>query len=57
MPVLRHFGEIQVLRADRPVRPPVEGASRQGSKLANIFFRWYMRKKGNEPLWDNSEPV
>lgn len=57
MPVLRHLGEIQVLRAERPVRPPVEGVYRHGNKLAKAFFRWYMRRMGSEPLWDGAERI
>ena len=47
MPVLRQLGEILLLRAERPVRPPVEGANRPGSKLAKGFSRWYTRKIGS----------
>lgn len=34
LPVLRHLGQILLFRAENPVRPPVEGAVRSGSKLA-----------------------
>ena len=57
MPVLRHFSEIQLLRAERPIRPPVEGRNRPGSSLAKGLFRWYLRRAGREPMWDSNERV
>ena len=39
LPVLRQFGQILLLRAENPVRPPVEAASRPGSKLAKGLLR------------------
>jgi SAM-dependent methyltransferase len=57
MPILRKLGEILLLRAECPVRPPVEGAKRRGSKLARSFFRWYMGKIGKDPLWEDNEPL
>jgi len=57
VPILSGLGEILLLRAERPVRPPVEGTRRPGSKLGQRFFRWYMRKIGKEPLWEEHEPV
>src|SRR6266581_4783502 len=56
-PVLRHLGEILLFRAERPVRQPIEGIRRPGSKLAKRLFRWYMRKIGKPPLWEENEPV
>jgi len=56
-PVLRHLGEILLFRAERPVRQPTEGFHRRGSKLAKRLFRWYMRKIGKPPLWEENEPV
>jgi SAM-dependent methyltransferase len=56
-PVLRHLGEILLFRAERPVRQPTEGIQRRGSKLAKCLFRWYMRKIGKPPLWEENEPV
>lgn len=57
LPVLRNFGEILLLRAERPVRLPVEGESRPGNKLAKTFFRWYMQAKGRPAVWDTHERV
>jgi hypothetical protein len=57
IPVLRHLGEILLFSAERPVRRPIEGVPRRGSKLAKRLFRWYMRRLGKEPLWEESEPV
>ncbi len=57
MPVLRHLGEILLFRAERPVRRPIEGVPRRGSKLAKRLFRWYMRRMGKPPLWEDNEPV
>ncbi len=56
-PVLRQLGEILLFRAERPVRQPTEGIHRRGSKLAKCLFRWYMRKIGKEPLWEDHELV
>ncbi len=56
-PVLRHLGEILLLRAERPVRQPIEGFHRRGSKLAKRLFRWYMSKLGKDSLWENNEPI
>ena len=57
VPVLRHFAEIQLLRAERPVRPPLEGEYRPGNSVAKGLFRWYKRRAGEEPMWDNNERV
>jgi hypothetical protein len=57
MPVLRQLGEILLLRAECPVRPPVEGDSRPGSRLVKKFYYWYTRKLGKEPVWDGHERV
>jgi SAM-dependent methyltransferase len=57
LPVLKNFGEILLLRAEQPIRPPVEGINRPGIRLAKRFFYWYMRRLGKEPLWDSSEKV
>ncbi len=56
-PVLRQLGEILLFRAERPVRQPIEGFHRRGSKLAKRLFRWYMRRMGKPPLWEDNEPV
>src|SRR6266446_9030335 len=56
-PVLRQLGEILLFRAERPVRQPIEGFHRRGSKLAKRLFRWYMRKIGKDSLWENNEPI
>ncbi len=56
-PVLRHLGEILLFRAERPVRQPIEGTRRPGSKLAKRLFRWYMSKLGKDSLWENNEPI
>jgi hypothetical protein len=57
LPVLKNFGEILLLRAEQPIRPPVEGVNRAGFGPAKRFFYWYMRKLGKKPLWDSSEKV
>ena len=57
MPVLRRLGEILLLRAECPVRPPVEGVHRPGRTLAKAFFFWYRRKMGLEPVWEGHERV
>ena len=57
IPFLRGLGEILLFRAERPVRAYVEGVRRSGIKLVQRFYRWYMRKIGKEPLWEDHEPV
>ena len=57
MPALSHLGEILLLRAERPVRPPVEGVYRPGNRLVKGIFRWYTRKIGKEPDWDGDDQV
>lgn len=56
-PVLRNLGEILLMRAERPVRPPVEGVNRPGSRLIKSFYGWYTRKKGQQPIWGSGERV
>jgi len=58
MPALRQLSEILLLRAESPVRPPVEGVKRQGNRLTKGFFRWHMaRTAAKESVWDGSERV
>jgi hypothetical protein len=57
MPVLRRFGEILLLRAERPVRLPAEGVNRPGNRLVKGIFHWYSRRIGKEPEWDGNERV
>jgi len=57
LPVLRHLGEILLLRAERPVRPSLEGVHRPGSRLAKTIYRWYMQKMGKDSLWEDNEKV
>ena len=49
IPGLRRFGEILLLRAEGPIRLPVEGARRSGNSLAKRFYRRYKRRKGETP--------
>lgn len=57
LPVVRHLGEILLLRAERPVRPSIEGVHRPGNKLVKRFYRWYMRRIGRPSMWEDNEPV
>ena len=57
LPLLRHLGEILLLRAEQPVRPSLEGVHRPGNELAKRLYRWYMRKIGKDSLWEENEPV
>ena len=57
LPVLRHLGEILLVRVQHPVRPCLEGVHRPGNKFVKRFYRWYMQKIGNQPLWEGNEPV
>ena len=45
LPFVRHFGELLLLTAQNPVRLPVEGQHRSGSRIAKGVYRYYMRKK------------
>jgi hypothetical protein len=55
-PGLRTLGELLLMRAEQPVRPPEEGVSRQGSRLMKGIYAAYVRMKGQLPIW-GSEPV
>ena len=57
VPLLRDLGEILLLRAERPVRAPLEGANRPGNGLIRGLFRSYARKLGKEPVWGTDERV
>lgn len=57
LPVLRGFGELLLMRAERPVRPAVEGDHRAGSRLAKSLFFWYRRRMHQEPVWESDEQV
>jgi SAM-dependent methyltransferase len=57
LPIVRQLSEILLLRAERPLRPPEEGVKRRGSSLVKGLVRWYVRKNGRAPLWDNNEPI
>jgi len=51
LPFVRHFGELLLLTAQRPVRLPVEGERRPGNSLARVAYRYYMRKKHKDASW------
>jgi SAM-dependent methyltransferase len=51
LPFVRHFGELLLLTAQRPVRLPVEGERRPGSRLAKGVYLYYMRRKGKNASW------
>jgi ubiquinone/menaquinone biosynthesis C-methylase UbiE/uncharacterized protein YbaR (Trm112 family) len=51
LPIVRQFGELLLLIAQRPVRLPVEGEHRSGSRVAKGVYRSYMHKKHQEPSW------
>jgi SAM-dependent methyltransferase len=52
LPGLKHLGELLLLTAERPRRLPLEGAMRPSFMGARRLYRWYKRRKGEEPLWD-----
>jgi SAM-dependent methyltransferase len=56
-PCLAHLGEIILLKAERPVRAPAEGANRPGNKLVRAVFRWYLQRLGKQPVWGSDELV
>lgn len=51
LPLVRQFGELLLLTAQRPVRLPIEGKNRPGSRAAKRLYRSYMHKKNQEPSW------
>jgi SAM-dependent methyltransferase len=51
LPMVRQFGELLLLIAQRPVRLPVEGEYRSGSRVAKSVYRSYMHRKNQEPWW------
>jgi ubiquinone/menaquinone biosynthesis C-methylase UbiE/uncharacterized protein YbaR (Trm112 family) len=51
LPIVRQFGELLLLIAQRPVRLPVEGEYRSGSRVAKSVYRSYMHKKNQKPSW------
>ena len=51
LPIVRQLGELLLLTAQRPVRVPVEGQYRSGSRIAKRLYRSYMQKKHQEPSW------
>jgi SAM-dependent methyltransferase len=46
LPGLRELGQILLFRAERPVRPPVEGTRRPGNRLVKALSGWYDRLAG-----------
>jgi len=51
LPFVRQFGELLLLTAQCPVRLPVEGENRLGSRVAKSVYRSYMRQKKQKPSW------
>jgi hypothetical protein len=52
LPVLKEFSEIVLARAEKQIRLPQEDHRRAGSSTAKNLYRWYKRKRGQEPQWD-----
>lgn len=57
IPVLKLLGEILLVRAERPIRPPGEGVRRPGNAAAKSAFRWFKQWMGEENIWDVGESV
>lgn len=57
VPIIKQFGNIVMVAAARPIRIPPEGVRRSGYLGAKNLYRWYKRKRGQEPFWDCGEPV
>jgi SAM-dependent methyltransferase/uncharacterized protein YbaR (Trm112 family) len=57
VPIVKHFAQILLVCARRPIRIPPEGARRSGHLGAKNLYRWYKRRRGEEPMWDCGEPV
>ncbi|MFZ1928634.1 MAG: methyltransferase domain-containing protein [Candidatus Sulfotelmatobacter sp.] len=56
-PIIRQLGNIVMVAAARPIRIPPEGERRSGYLKAKNLYRWYKRKRGQEPFWDLGDPV
>jgi ubiquinone/menaquinone biosynthesis C-methylase UbiE/uncharacterized protein YbaR (Trm112 family) len=56
VPLVRQFGELLLLTAQRPLRLPVEGEYRRSNWMAKSVYRIYMRMKNKTPSW-GEEPV
>jgi len=54
---VRQLGEILLFQAEGPVRAPLEGVHRSGSRLVKGIFRWYSRKLRKEAVWVDGAPV
>jgi len=54
-PGLRTLGELLLMRAEHPVRPPEEGVSRDGSRLMKGIYTRYARMKGQLPIWGSEQ--
>lgn len=54
-PILKQLGEILLMRAEKPVRPPAEGMIRPGNRLAKGLFSWYWRKRFGTTPGPNSD--
>ncbi|HEY4283603.1 MAG TPA: class I SAM-dependent methyltransferase [Chthoniobacterales bacterium] len=48
-PGLNQLGEILLISAERPVRPPTEGAGRSGVDVLKRIYRWYERRNESLP--------
>jgi SAM-dependent methyltransferase len=57
IPIVRQFGQIVMVTATRPIRITPEAERRPGYLGAKNLYRWYKRKRGQEPFWDWGEPV
>jgi SAM-dependent methyltransferase len=57
IPYLRRLGELLLVRAEQPVRPPQEGQNRPGSRLAKWLFRRFTRAMGKAAVWGTDELV
>ncbi len=57
IPVLKHLGDLLLMRAEAPIRLPKEGVRRPGWLGAKTLYRWYKRRKGEDPTWDAGEFV
>jgi SAM-dependent methyltransferase len=57
MPGARELGEILLMRAERPVRPPAENAIRRGNWLAKSLYSWYRRRRVRDLAAKQSDSI
>jgi len=48
IPLVRNLGELLLVSAEAPIRPPGEGKNSAGNKLFKAIYRWYWNRRAPE---------